>query len=131
MASFLSQADLAKIRAQQKVLISEIGGFGDIRRRTYAPNGRGGTSISYAVQANVPMRLWISSGPNGTSEESRFWGEQELALTDAFVIVAWDTDLRIEDEIVYDNRSWKVVGLQANDTHITALRARVESLRNA
>lgn len=127
--NWLSQAELDDMRAQQINLISEIGGFGDIKRPTYVSNGYGGTEPTFATQSNVPMRLWISSGPNGTSEESRFWGEQENNSTDAFLVVAWDTDIQINDWISCLDRNWKVVGLQITDTLRTATRARLESLR--
>ena len=82
------------------------------------------------MQNNVPMRLWISSGPNGTSEETRFWGNQEKAQSDAFVVLAWNADIQIQDQIIYDNREWEVVGLQITDTFRTAIRVRVEAMRN-
>lgn len=128
--NFISQDDLDQIRAEQALVIQEIGGFGDIKRPTNTPNGRGGITTTYTTQSNVPMRLWISSGPNGTSTESRFWGEQELNYTDAFVTVAWDTDIRIGDLIRYDSKDWQVTGYQANDTFRTAIKVRVAALRN-
>lgn len=128
--NFITQAELDDLRAQQIQSIAEIGGFGDIRRVTVTSNGRGGVTRTLSVVGdNVPMRLWISSGPNGTSEESKFWGEQELSQTDAFVVVAWNQDLAIEDVIIYDNREWRVVGLQYDDTFRTARRARCEAMR--
>lgn len=127
---FITQAELDDIRAQQIQSIVEIGGFGDIRRPTYASNGKGGaTRTMNVVGDNVPMRLWISSGSNGTSEETKFWGEQELAQTDAFVVMAWNQDIAIEDIIIYDSREWRVVGFQSTDTFITAKRVRCESMR--
>lgn len=127
---FISQAELDDIRAQQIRSITEIGGFGDIKRQSFVTDNDGGATRTLTnVSLNVPMRLWISSGPNGTSEETRFWGEQENAQTDAFVVMAWNQDIAIEDVIIYDNREWRVVGFQANDTFITAKRVRVEAMR--
>lgn len=127
---FITAAELADIRAQQIQSIAEIGGFGDIKRQVFDSDGEGGaTRTLNTVGSNVPMRLWISSGPNGTSEETRFWGEKENAQTDAFVVLAWNQDVAIEDVIIYDNREWRVVGFQANDTFITAKRVRVEAMR--
>lgn len=126
---FISQAELDDLRAQQIRLIGEIGGFGDIKRPTYVPNGKGGSTPTFVTQSNVPMRLWISSGPNGTSEETRFWGEQERDQTDAFVVLAWNVDIQIGDWIRFDNRDWKVVGLQITDTFRTAIKARVVAMR--
>ena len=74
--NFITQAELDDIRAQQINSIAEIGGFGTIKRPTYTADSYGGYTAAYASQTNVPMRLWISSGPNGTAEETRFWGEQ-------------------------------------------------------
>lgn len=128
--TFLNQADLDTMRALQAELITEIGGFGDIKRPTYVPNGYGGHSVTFVTQSNIPMRVWISSGPNGTSTESRFWGEQEVNNTDAFLVVQWDTDLQIGDWVHFDSKDWKVVGLQTTDTFHTATRARLESLRH-
>lgn len=127
---FITQAELDQIRYEQVQSIVEIGGFGDIRRPTTVSDGKGGFTQTYSVQTGVPMRLWISSGPNGTSEEVRFWGNQEKAQTDAFIVLAWDADIEIRDNIVYDNRTWEVVGLQITDTFRTAIRARVESMRD-
>lgn len=127
---FISQAELDEIRAIQVQSIVEIGGFGSISRPTTVSDGRGGFTNTYVTQTNVPMRLWISSGPNGTSEETRFWGNQEKAQTDAFIVLAWNADIKIEDVIAYDNRHWSVVGLQITDTFRTAIRARVEAMRN-
>lgn len=127
---FITQAELDELRAIQIQSIVEIGGFGTIRRPTVSPDGVGGFTNTYTVQNNVPMRLWISSGPNGTSEETRFWGNQEKAQSDAFVVLAWNADIQIQDQIIYDNREWEVVGLQITDTFRTAIRVRVEAMRN-
>lgn len=128
---FISQDELDEIRALQIQSITEIGGTGDIRRPTVANDGKGGFTSTYVTQTAVPMRLWISSGPNGTSEETKFWGNQERAQTDAFLVLAWNADIQIQDEVLYDSRVWKVVGLQITDTFRTAIRARVEAMRNA
>jgi len=61
---FLSAADAADMRAQQAETIAELGSIGQIKRPTYIPNGYGGTTVTFEIQENVPMRLWISSGPN-------------------------------------------------------------------
>lgn len=126
---WLSQAELDDLRAQQIDLISEIGGTCDIKRPTYTPNGKGGSTPGFSTQSNVPLRLWISSGPNGTAEETRFWGEEERNQTDAFVTFAWNVDIRIGDWILYDSRDWKVVGVQITDTLRTAIRVRVVAMR--
>lgn len=128
--NFITQAELDDIRAQQLQAIAEIGGFGDIQRATYASDGKGGYDRTLTtVAANCPMRVWISSGPNGTSAETRFWGEQELASTDAFLVVAWNQDLAVEDIVIFDGREWQVTGVQAIDTFITAKRARLIAMR--
>ena len=128
--NFISQAELDRIRAEQVDLISEIGTTGNIKRQVFTSNGRGGyTRTLTTIGTNIPMRLWISSGPNGTSEETKFWGEQELSKTDAFVVMAYDQDISIEDIIEFDNREWRVVGLQFDDAFITAKRLRVEAMR--
>lgn len=128
---FITQAELDEMRALQIQSIAEIGGFGTIRRPTVIPDGRGGFTNTYSIQENVPMRLWISSGPNGTSEEARFWGNQERAQTDAFLVLAWNADIQIQDNIEFDGRFWYVVGLQITDTFRTAIRARIEAMRDA
>lgn len=127
--NWLSQAELDDLRAQQADIISEIGGIGSIKRPTYTADGYGGYTATYATQSNIPMRLWISSGTNGTAEETRFWGEQELSQTDGFLVVAYNTDLEIKDLIFFDNRNWQVVGIQATDTLITAKKARLKAMR--
>lgn len=128
--NYITQAELDDLRQQQKDLIAEIGGFGDIKRQVFASNNKGGqTRTLQTIGTNVPMRLWISSGPNGTSSELRFWGEQELSQTDAFVILYWDQDIAVEDVIIYDNSEWRVLGLAFNDTFRTAKRLRVARLR--
>lgn len=128
--NFISQAELDQIRAEQVDLISEIGTTGNIKRQVFTSNGRGGYTRSLTtIGTSVPMRLWISSGPNGTAEEVKFWGEQELAQTDAFVVMAYDQDIQIQDIIEYGGREWRVVGLQFDDAFITAKRLRVESMR--
>jgi hypothetical protein len=130
MPDFISAAELAQIRGEQVQLISEIGTTGNIKRQTFVSNGRGGqTRTLTTIGSNVPMRLWISSGPNGTAEETKFWGEQELSKTDAFVVLAHDQDIAIQDIIEYDSREWRVVGLQFDDAFITAKRLRVEAMR--
>lgn len=127
---FISQAELDQLRNEQKQVIAEIGTFGNIKRQVFVPNGRGGATRSLTtIGTNVPMRLWISSGPNGTSEETKFWGEQELAETDAFVVLYWDQEIAIQDIIEFDGREWRVVGLQFNDAFLTARRLRVEAMR--
>ena len=127
--NWLSQAELDDLRAQQIDLISEIGGLGDIKRPTYTADGRGGSTTSFVTQSSVPMRIWISSGPNGTAEETKFWGEQELSQTDAFITLAWNADIQIQDWIRFDSKDWRVVGLQITDTLRTAIRGRMESIR--
>jgi hypothetical protein len=130
MPDFITPAELAQIRAEQVQLISEIGTTGTIKRQSFASNGRGGqTRTLSTIGSNVPMRLWISSGPNGTAEETKFWGEQELSKTDAFVVMAHDQEIQVQDIIEYDGREWKVVGLQFDDAFITAKRLRVEAMR--
>lgn len=62
--NFISQAELDQIRAEQAQVIAEIGTTGNIKRQTWASNGRGGqTRTLTTIGTNVPMRLWISSGP--------------------------------------------------------------------
>ncbi len=127
---FISQAELDALRAEQIQLIAEIGTTGNIKRQGFASNGRGGqTRTLTTIGTAVPMRLWISSGPNGTSEEAKFWGEQELSQTDAFVVVAWNQDIDVYDIIEFDGREWRVVGVQFNDAFLTAKRLRVEAMR--
>ena len=127
---YISQEELDDLRQQQRDLIAEIGGFGDIKRQVFTPNGRGGqTRTLVNVGLNVPMRLWISSGSNGTSAEMRFWGEQELSQTDAFIVMYWDQDVAVEDTIIFDNSEWRVLGMQVTDTFRTATRIRVARLR--
>lgn len=128
--NFITQAELDQLRAEQVDLISEIGTTGTIKRQTWASNGKGGqTRTLTVVGTNIPMRLWISSGPNGTAEEVKFWGEQELAQTDAFVVMAHNQDIAINDLIEYSGREWRVVGMQFDDAFITAKRLRVEAMR--
>lgn len=128
--NWLSQAELDDLRAQQADIISEIGTTATIKRQSWVSDNMGGqTRTLTTVAANVPLRLWISSGPNGTSEESRFWGEQELSQTDAFVVMAWDQDIQVQDLIEFDGREWRVVGIQATDALLTAKRLRVEAMR--
>lgn len=127
---FISQAELDQIRADQAQIITEIGTTGNIKRQVFTSNNKGGfTRTLTTIGTSVPMRLWISSGPNGTSEEAKFWGEQELAQTDAFLVVAYNQDLSVLDIIEFDGREWRVVGVQAVDAFITAKRARLESMR--
>lgn len=127
---FVTQKELDRLRNEQKQVIKEIGTFGDIKRQVFVSNGRGGQTRSLTtVGTTVPMRLWISSGPNGTSEETKFWGEQELAETDAFVVLYWDQEIAIQDIIIFDGREWRVVGMQFNDAFLTARRLRVEAMR--
>lgn len=130
MAIFLNQADLDYMRAQQIEMIAEIGGIGSIKRPVRTADGYGGYTETFNTQANIPMRLWISSGPNGTSQEARFWSEQELNETDAFVTLAWNADIKITDHITFENRDWRVIGLQYKDAHWTAIRLRVVALRD-
>lgn len=128
--NWISQAELDDLRAQQIDSIAEIGGTGTISRQSWVPDNEGGQTRTLTVVAsNVPMRLWISSGPNGTAAENRFWGEQELSQTDAFVVLAWNQDIQVQDVIIYDSREWRVLGIQANDTFITAKRLRVAAMR--
>lgn len=127
---FISQAELNDLRAQQIDLISEIGSVGNIKRQSWSSNGSGGSTRTLTtIGLNVPMRLWISSGSNGTSEEGKFWAEQELSQTEAFLVVAWNQDVRVQDIVEFDSREWRVVGLQFDDAFITAKRARLESMR--
>lgn len=127
---FITQAELDSIRADQAQIIAEIGTVGNIKRQSFVSNGKGGmTRTLTTIGTNVPMRIWISSGPNGTSEEAKFWGEQEVSQTDAFLVVAYNQDLSVLDVIEFDSREWRVVGVQANDAFITAKRARLESMR--
>lgn len=127
---FITQAELDDLRQQQREVIAEIGGFGDIKRQVFVSNNRGGqTRTLTTIGLNVPMRLWISSGSNGTSAENKFWGEQELSQTDAFVVLYWDQEIAVQDVIIYDNSEWRVLGLQFDDTFRTARRLRVERLR--
>lgn len=127
---FISQAELDDIRNQQIQCIAEVGTTGTIKRQTWTSNGRGGkTRTLTTIGTDLPMRLWISSGPNGTSEEAKFWGEQELSQTDAFLVMKWDQDLSVHDIVEFGGREWRVVGVQATDAFITAKRARLESLR--
>jgi head-tail adaptor len=128
--NFITATELAQLRAEQDLLIGEIGTTGTIKRPTYTSNGRGGYTETFAtVASNVPLRLWISSGPNGTSEEAKFWGEQELAQTDAFVVMNYNQDINEKDVIDTIGRTWRVVGIQFDDAFLTAKRLRVESMR--
>lgn len=128
--NFISQAELDQIREEQRQVIAEIGTVGNIKRQTWASNGRGGqTRTLTTIGTNIPMRLWISSGPNGTSEEAKFWGEQEVAQTDAFVVVYWTQDINVYDVIEFAGREWRVVGTQFDDAFLTAKRLRVESMK--
>lgn len=92
-------------------------------------DGYGGVTTTYTDEVDVPCRLWISSGPNGTSSEAHFYGDAEVNVTDAFLVLAWDQDISAGDRITYDNRLWEVAGFQSNDTWVTAKRVRLSSLR--
>lgn len=128
--NFISQAELDTMRAEQATLIAEIGTVGNIKRQTWTSDNAGGmTRTLTTIGTNVPMRLWISSGPNGTSEEAKFWGEQEVSQTDAFVVVAWNQDIDVYDMIEFDGREWRVVGVQFDDAFLTAKRLRVEAMK--
>lgn len=127
--NFITQAELDQIRQEQILMIQEIGGFGTIKRPTVAPDGRGGWSNSFVEFPGVPMRLWISAGPEGTTDETEYVGNQEATQTVAFVTMAWDVDIQVKDHIVYDNRAWEVLGMQFPDTFGTAIRVRVTAIR--
>ena len=127
--NFISQAELDQMRYEQRLMIQEIGGFGTIKRPTVTPNGRGGWTNDYVEFPNIPMRLWISAGPEGTTDETEYVANQESSQTVAFVTLAWDVDIQLKDHIEYDNRAWEVLGTQYPDTFHTAIRVRVTAIR--
>lgn len=75
------------------------------------------------------MDIVRAVNPNGTSEEAKFWGEQENSQTDAFVVVYWTQDINVYDVIEFAGREWRVVGTQFDDAFLTAKRLRVESMK--
>lgn len=129
MSVFLSQADINYLRSQQSILIREFGGEGDIKRPTYTSNGRGGSTVTYTTQVDVPMRIWISSGSSGTFHESKFWGEKENNQIEAFAVLDWDVDIQIKDHITYEGLVWQVTGMQSPDTFRSARRVQLEAMR--
>jgi len=113
-----------------------------IRKPIEAPNGRGGISRTFETwETLIPCRFWISSGASGTSTESAFRAERETAVTDAFIIVAWDA--KVDDTCFVDwyssedqnvpgeapsgtpTRTFRVTGMNKSDTIHTATRLRV------
>lgn len=135
---FFLPGDLAYMRAMQKLFIDNPrnnGTAGDtcvIRRPVRTSDGLGGWTETFSQQTGVPCRLWISSGPNGTTQQTGYWAEQEQRRTSAFMIFYWDADVRIGDYLVYTNNEtsftaeYRCVGLQDDDTMNTATRIRVE-----
>jgi hypothetical protein len=107
-----------------------------IERPTSASNGYGGYTQTWATVYTGKARFWISSGTSGTSTESRFWGDHELAMTEAFIIVPWDTDGRNQDRVTWNQtgtgitRTLYVVGSNRDDSIITATRLRVNGVRS-
>jgi hypothetical protein len=111
-----------------------------IKRPTTVANGRGGVTRTFTIVAsNVPCRVFIASGPNGTSSENHFFGDREVNITDSFLILPWNQDIRVEDYVDYTAptdqntesavRTYKVVGMNKPDSITTVTRARVESVR--
>lgn len=127
MAVLLTQAMLDYMRQMQNDNLYDTCTLKHYNGRVN--NGYGGAVTSFTDEPNVRCRLWISSGPNGTSSESRFYGDTEVDITDAFLILAWDQAIGIYDQVLYDNRIWEVAGFQSNDTIVTAKRVRLVSKR--
>jgi hypothetical protein len=107
-----------------------------VDRPTQTSTGYGGWTTTYTTIGEYNCRFWISSGPSGTSQESHFWGGQELGNTVGFITLPWNADIKLKDRITYTHsesgevRKFQVTGLQKKDTFVTATRVRVEGLRD-
>jgi head-tail adaptor len=129
---FISQSDLAYIRQFQEDNLFDTC---VVERPTTTNNGYGGWTNAWATIATYDCRFWISSGPSGTSQESKFWGNQEVSNTVGFITLKWDADVQVKDRITWtstetgDVRELYITGIQRDDTFVTATRCRVESLR--
>lgn len=134
------QALIDEIRAVQ---LDNLPDTCTIKRPINTPNGRGGFTQTFTtVATSVPCRVYISSGASGTSEEAWFTANQEINITQSFLILAWNQDVRTQDFVDYTipvplrqsgmptTRTYKVLGINKPDTIVTATRCRVEAERD-
>jgi hypothetical protein len=131
---FISASELAYIRQFQE------DNFFDtcvVERPAQTNNGYGGWTTTWTTIDTYACRFWISSGPSGTSQESKFWGNQEVNNTVGFITMKYNADVQVKDRITWthaetgETRELYITGIQREDTFVTATRCRVESLRTA
>lgn len=128
----ISQADLDYMRQFQ---LDNMLDTALLERPTETNTGFGGWETTWTTVDTYACRFWISSGSSGTNQESKFWGDQELNNTVGFVVLPWNADVSIKDRITWtkaetgESRVLYITGMQTADTFVTAIRCRVESLR--
>lgn len=127
-----NQADIDFMRAVQNDNMPDTC---VVERPTNVSNGEGGYTQTWTTTYSGKCRFWISSGTSGTSTEARFWGDHELAMTEAFIIAPWNADIKNHDRITWryavtgDTRVLQVVGTNKEDSVTTVTRARVNAIR--
>lgn len=116
----LSSAEIAAMRSVQAQALPDLC---TIQRKGGSADGKGGTTVSYSVQAsNVACRLGRAGSRSGIETIDADKLQQQ---TPWIVTFAHDEDVQNTDRIFIDSRMFEVVSIEPHEAWTMALRAQV------
>lgn len=118
----LTEADLAMLRAAQAQTFDRVG---EVWRPSRSRSTTGGTTESFSKQmSSLPYRAAPYSPPEEYIAAGKLSGGQTWMVT-----CAHDADVRPGDEIRDGSRALRVIGTNAGQSCLTALRVLCEEAR--
>lgn len=94
------------------------------RAGTATPDGIGGFSDNYSSIGTVDCDLWERFT---RADETTQSANQQLSISEWFITVPYDTDIKSSDYVVIEGKSFDIVSVPNKQSINTALRCRVIS----
>lgn len=117
----LSSSDLAWMRDIQE---QALPGSVVVQRKTYASDGMGGFSETWAAVGTVDGRIYPQR-ERGMAEGVA--GAQVLSMTRWWATLPVGTDVLARDRLLYQSRTWEVVRVNNDEMWQTAVRCELEA----
>lgn len=117
----LTTDDLAYLRATQELALP---GSVVVQRKTYASDGMGGFSETWAVLGTVDGRIYPQRD-RGAGELVA--GGQVLSVTRWWATLPVGTNVSARDRLLYQSRTWEVIRVNNDQMWQTAVRCELEA----
>jgi len=116
----LTTAELAAMRDVEESVMSSTA---IIRRVTRTPDGVGGYNEAWAAVGTVACDLWAAN----RAMNENVAGGQIISRGDWYITIPFDSDVKAQDRIHVDGRTFEVVWVPNNQSWSTALRVGANS----